>query len=276
MKLSWFSFLFFGILNAQEPDSSSAVFGIMDAERNFAKTSVSEGVKIAFVNNLSDDAIVFRPGPVKGRPIWQNRKPPVFSLKWEPEFCDAAASGDFGYSTGPSEFSGWRPHETEAGHGYFTSIWKKHQDGVWRVVLDIGISTPKPDSMCKFTFLPGSDKIKTNKGSGKTDDLIKMDKDFAEAWKKSTDAMKFFATHARIHRTEKLPTTGLDGVKIALASIADCSPEFAEVASSNDMGYVYGQYKKTGETGWYLRIWKKTDSWKIVLDLQSPNPPGKK
>ncbi len=283
MKLLKFASLIFGVqLLAQEIDSSSALFSLAEAERSFAKTSVAEGARLAFVNNLADNAILFRPGPVKGKPIWVARKPAPFSLKWEPEFVDIAVSADFGYSTGPSEFGGWQPNAPadQYGYGYFTSIWKKQADGAWKVALDIGIETPKTNGETQFKFLSGADK----KGSQKivaekdaTESLLKRDQEFSAAWSKNSEVSNFFATHARIHRSGKLPTTGMDGVKTALVLVSECKAELAEVASSGDMGYVYGTYRKSDqETGWYLRIWKKTEEWKIVLDLQAPNPPQKK
>jgi len=67
--------------------------------------------------------------------------------------------------------------------------------------------------------------------------------------------------------------------------VLDWSPQYAEVAKSDDMGYTWGTYSlvykdENGEEqksyGKYLNVWKKqTDGkWKVAVDIgnDSPNP----
>ena len=44
---------------AQEPDSSSALYSMRDAERNFARASVMYGRNAAFVENFADESFIF-------------------------------------------------------------------------------------------------------------------------------------------------------------------------------------------------------------------------
>ncbi|MGH1558946.1 DUF4440 domain-containing protein [Caulobacter segnis] len=52
-------------------------------------------------------------------------------LEWWPAWVVAAKSGDLALSTGPSFFDG-KPG------GWFSSIWRKDADGVWRWIYDGG------------------------------------------------------------------------------------------------------------------------------------------
>ncbi|HEY6765846.1 MAG TPA: DUF4440 domain-containing protein [Candidatus Sulfotelmatobacter sp.] len=65
-------------------------------------------------------------------------------LTWIPVGADMSSSGDLGYTYGTFEFrSLGKNGKTEISHGKYTSIWKKQNDGSWKVVLDMGNSSPE-------------------------------------------------------------------------------------------------------------------------------------
>ena len=117
---------------------------MVESEKKFYRTAEESGTRAAFLTFLADDAIVFRPGPVNGKEVWEKRAETGLDLIWEPTFAAIARSADFGYTTGPAK---WRANKTEEkflGHGQFISIWKKQKDGSWKVALDCGIENPEP------------------------------------------------------------------------------------------------------------------------------------
>ena len=62
-------------------------------------------------------------------------------LSWTPVGADISSSGDLGYTYGTYESSSKdKDGKTVVAHGKYTSIWKKQQDGSWKVVLDMGNS----------------------------------------------------------------------------------------------------------------------------------------
>jgi len=66
-------------------------------------------------------------------------------LTWTPVGADMAASGDLGYTYGTYEFrSKDKSGKPTVSYGKYTSIWKKQNDGHWKVVLDMGNSSPTP------------------------------------------------------------------------------------------------------------------------------------
>ncbi len=278
------SFLF-----SQEPDSLSDLKAMAEAERSFARMAVTNGVRDAFVENFSDEAIIFRPGPVKGRPVWQQRKPLGMMIRWEPEYVDIAASEDFGYSTGPAEYLGVKPLSPPLGYGYFISIWTKQSDGKWKVALDVGAEVPTlGNSEIKLHFPQGADKkqifIAVNKDTEKKA-LLKFDEDFDKIYSKDKTPevfMKNVLSGARFYREGQFPQSQIDSIKMILTQSKDISwkPMDGAVANSGDMGYTYGSYKlQKGniEEGYYFRVWKreKDQNWKIVIELLSPAPPQK-
>jgi ketosteroid isomerase-like protein len=64
-------------------------------------------------------------------------------LTWSPVGADISASGDLGYTYGTFEFrSKDKDGKPVVDRGKYTSIWKKQKDGSWKVVLDMGNSSP--------------------------------------------------------------------------------------------------------------------------------------
>lgn len=148
---------------AAEPDPMEAARAMVDAERKFYETGQEKGTRAAFLSFLADDGIVFRPGPLNGKAVWEKRPESGFDLVWEPTFAVMSRSADFGYDTGPAK---WRADKKEkfAGHGQFISIWKKQSDGAWKVALDCGSENPepagKPETLC--TIVPGAPREPVN------------------------------------------------------------------------------------------------------------------
>jgi ketosteroid isomerase-like protein len=65
-------------------------------------------------------------------------------LTWTPVHADMAASGDLGYPYGTFEFRSIGKDGTPSiGNGKYVSIWKKQKDGSWKVVMDMGNSSPQ-------------------------------------------------------------------------------------------------------------------------------------
>jgi ketosteroid isomerase-like protein len=67
------------------------------------------------------------------------------SLTWTPVGADISSSGDLGYTYGTFEFhSKDKDGKPVVQCGKYTSIWKLQKDGSWKVVLDMGNSSPEP------------------------------------------------------------------------------------------------------------------------------------
>lgn len=287
MKLSPILLLFFlaSSLSAQEPDSSSALFGMREAERNFARESVMIGRNAAFVKNFADMSVIYTDKWLtNGKQYWKNRKNVPVVLKWEPEYMDVAASRDFGISTGPWEVQDYRPNTPVLATGYFLTVWKKQVNGVWKVILDAGSTTPvntKPSH--NIFFQKGADKAVANPPEVSSEksckEMLDQEKSFLMDWKKKPDASTYFTflePAVRMQRNGHLPTTNSDTIKVWVNKTAknlNWNSMGAGAASSGDMGYTYGLLESQGNPttvkGHYVRIWTKHPGtkWKIALEM---------
>jgi ketosteroid isomerase-like protein len=63
---------------------------------------------------------------------------PGFKLEWHPEQAGVARSGELGYTTGTYTWtfkdSSGKPSSDK---GKYLTVWKKQQDGSWKVLLDM-------------------------------------------------------------------------------------------------------------------------------------------
>jgi len=262
---------------------SPSLQAVINAEKAFAKTSKETNTVNAFVSHLSPSATLLVQGEeVNGIETWKSRQPDSSLLFWYPVYADIASSEDFGYTTGPYSYYNNRKDSVPAFRGYYSTIWGKEANGVWKVLFDLGggVSTEEilPISTSKIKLRPI--KKKQAKADALTD-LLKLDKLYVESLrpsKKSFDPV-FFAAEGRIHRPRQLPIIGTEKLKL----FKEENQKFEQtelngkIASSCDMGYTYGKTKVTitkdgNEQALdlsYFRIWKKEDgvNWKIVLDV---------
>lgn len=255
-----------------------ALRSLVDAEWEFINLARETNTRDAFWAQFTDQTILFGEGPVNAKKSYENQKPNASWLKWEPIFSDIAASGDFGYNTGPWEFRPTKTDENAVAFGQFVSMWRKQEDGRWKLLLDIGIDHPKPSSVP--TWKTSSLEL-ARKKNGEVDTRValpKLEQDFINAQMKNKPGAykESLSAEVRLYRPGKEPMTE----SLTVASYLEKEPvvqyHFIDggMAASADLAYAYGTavvHLTTSQTkaANYLRIWKneKDRGWRIVLDL---------
>ena len=248
----------------------SPLMQMVNSEKSFAAYAGSTGISEAFLKYFDDSAVVFERAQIlNGKEVWRQRKLDSMELKWYPEFAEIAASGDFGYTTGPSEFRVKKGSEKPDHKGYFNSIWRKNSSGEWKVMLDMG--TPSAQSVFDenhVEYVDGtatrSGKRSRKKGEGRSD-IRAVEEEFIANYADGKGYMKYASAAARYYRPGNLVAKGpypySDTLKFSYKN------EGTGMASSGDLDYAYGYVEVPGKTGNYLRVWKKEiDGWRIVLD----------
>jgi ketosteroid isomerase-like protein len=271
------------LAQSQNPDLQEMV----NAERAFVELAKDQNTRDAFLHYLSDDVITFGPnGPVKGKEGIKKQPADSSWLYWEVAYSDIASSGDFGYNTGPWEYRAHKTDEKAAAFGEFNSIWKKQPDGSWRNVLDIGVRHGEP--LDKITWSTSSTPHRKSKSKSKRSsdlsNLLKKEAEFIQTFKmKGNRAFEScLSVEARICRTGFLPILTREQKQRLFAEEnlpTQLTLISGEVASSNDLGYVYGttevkviskSSQSENKIATYFRVWKKEGKdWKIVLDVLS-------
>jgi ketosteroid isomerase-like protein len=122
---------------------------LFQLEADFAADVARHGHD-AFLTYFAEDGVEVVDGggfdtkdAMRKQPPW----PDGTSLTWTPAKAEMAASGDLGYTYGNYVYTVKNKEgKLVANHGKYTSIWKKQKDGQWKVILDMGNSSPAPKS----------------------------------------------------------------------------------------------------------------------------------
>ncbi len=257
---------------------ASALDTLVAAERAFANVSVEHGMREAFLANLCPDGIVFRPDPVNGRHVWENRTNPKGTLRWAPRFAEVSGDGTLGVTTGPWDYAA-PGSKDEPAHGDFVTVWKRHGDR-WCAAVDLGVGhdassgdvdhvalepgpehrPPRPPRRHGVSiglgFLHGGTGVGFGAGTPLDDEqqvvahgihtLMSAERTFAFTWRKQGAAeayRKAAAEDVRFLRDGALPEVGIT------PAIAGSEPRPRDttwqsfgsgVAGSADLGYSYG------------------------------------
>ena len=138
---------------APEPvDLGAARNAIMAADKAWSETTGDLEAMMSFV---AGDARFLPPDApqANGRTeIEQNMSAmmaiPGFVLNWSANFSDVSDSGDLGYSIGTFEMTVDGPDGTPITRkGKYTTVWKKGDDGKWKVAADMFNFDSPPRSM---------------------------------------------------------------------------------------------------------------------------------
>jgi ketosteroid isomerase-like protein len=120
---------------------------LIQLEAEFAADVAQRG-HAAFVTHFAEEGVEVVDGggfdnldAIRKQPPW----PEGTTLTWTPVKADMAASGDLGYTYGNYVYTAKnKDGKPVANYGKYTSIWKKQKDGQWKVVVDMGNSSPDP------------------------------------------------------------------------------------------------------------------------------------
>jgi len=132
-----------GGVSATRFDRAASRRAVQEADRELSRASESRNID-AFTALLDTDTVfVSEAGPpARGHAAVRDKWAAFFapagpSLTWEPYEGEVSTQGDLGYTRGKFLFQGKDGSgKPVADRGEYLSIWRKQQDGTWRVVID--------------------------------------------------------------------------------------------------------------------------------------------
>lgn len=269
-------------LCAEDLDLEKAVRSLIEAELGYNKLAQEKNFAAASVQVFAEDGVVFAPGPVNGKKFWSKQKDTPL-LTWRPIFATISRSGELGYTTGPWELRKAKDDSELVAFGHYNTLWRKGTDGVWKVVVDVGVdhSQSAESSGEVETFVPEFPMARPESVRDRFDDAQKI---FAELLLKDAGAavLAKAGEQIRVYRRGAVPAVGKIAAQLMLSS--DHGTETREragggMSTSNDLAYSYGEYASEHanitERGIYFSIWQLdlSSEWRLVLDLQKKTPP---
>ena len=143
MKKLALPFLLLFITSCSTPNyKAEAEAQIRQAEHEFAQMASDVGIIEAFIAFADSDAVLMRNDSlIIGKDnivlFMGNIEYGDATLSWEPDFVEASASGDLGYTFGKYTYSATGSDgNTSTSTGVFHTVWKKQADGSWKYVWD--------------------------------------------------------------------------------------------------------------------------------------------
>jgi len=250
------------------------------SELAFAKRSVEQGMRAAFIEYFADDGINFAPDPGNTRARYRARPEAIepFILDWHPAIAAVARAGDLGFTTGPYAITGRAPAVRELAQGMFFSVWRRQPDGDWRVIVDGGAPTRAPVPDAAFGEDP-QPLISIAKAAGAAGQKTLFELEAQPLFGEPAAANGYaalLADEARLVIGPAPPALGRDAI---VALLAERQLKFrwetlaAGVSRSDDLGYSYGRLHllaaREKMTGHYVHVWMRDRGghWRIVAEL---------
>jgi ketosteroid isomerase-like protein len=271
-----FTIRLFITLPAQQDNPRVSLDSLVKSEEAFAKMSEEKGTNKAFAAYLTDDAIVFRPNPIKGKDLYLEAKEDGSKLIWKPEYADISLDGKLGFTTGPWKYS----RDSIKIYGHYITIWQRQANSEWKVILDGGIPHPpinfsdynldlpeKPES--EFTESSSIDEMELNE----MEDFISRECKDSHS---SAPLIHYFDNSIRFYITNNYPVFGKEAAEKYLNNgdtYLTWTTEGSLISDAGNLGFTYGTGKENTPTSSkpfsYLHIWKNQDgNWTIILNLQ--------
>ena len=110
----------------------------VEVERTFAATAQTEGQWTAFRAYAAPEGVMFTPQQVNAQEWLKGRADPPQPVMWWPAEAWISCDGTTAVTTGPWLRDGGRLA------GYFTTVWRRQNDGSWKWLLDHGDVLQRP------------------------------------------------------------------------------------------------------------------------------------
>ena len=254
--------------NFNKKTSTGAVW---NKELEFSKACAEIGIYQATTKYISDEGILFKPGPVNGKKYQsQNHPAPIF-IKTYPESVEASLAGDMGFVTGYWEQSSSKPNSSPASFGMFSTVWRKQSNGDWKVVIANAIGGINPQEFQKYQMGHKWEEIECRNGKNE-ESVLKTDSKLNEAIaSKNSSLSHYYEAKHQVLQNHKIPTD------ISLISLQGSKWNSMRGITSemHDMAYTYGSFtdSTTKKEQYYLRFWKKNshNQWRVFMDLYKKN-----
>jgi ketosteroid isomerase-like protein len=240
---------------------------VIEAERAFARLADEIGVRPAFTANFADDAVWMLPAPTSLAAAFAARPAPAdpraLRLEWSPAIAGIAASGDLGFTSGPSRAS-LRDGSRPPAHGLYMSMWKRLPEGRWRVALDVGVQQQDEVSAAMLAPSPPVPAAPSARSAGHD---APLDSERGGSWDGSR-LRALLADDARLIRNEAPVARGRLAVAESLgAQTIALKPLGGALSKSADLAYSYGEYEAGPAHGYYVHVWTRDagGDWRLAI-----------
>ena len=223
---------------------------VITTDREFALTALESGIRAAYERYFAEDAVVFRPLPVRARDWLETHEPATGRLEWVPAVAATACDSSLAVTLGTWNYTA--KDSKGADTGQYLTVWRRTYAGEWRIVLDQSISLPS---------MPAALAAASRACDGTTPTLEKL----LAVERKLNSGLR------NLHLTD---SSSIDVKAIAVGSVAG--------SAGADLAVTYGELlDKRAARGSepqvravYVQVWQRDGrSWRVLHDFHTPVTP---
>lgn len=247
-------------------NKKKATGAVWNKELEFSKACKEIGIHQATTNFISEEGILFKPGPVNGKKYQLQNNPEPIIIDTYPESAEASLAGDLGFITGYWNQRN-KPGSAPASFGMFSTVWRKQNNGDWKVACAYATGGINPRDFQDYKIGHKWEEIECQGGNDR-ETILNVDHQLNQALTYHTSSIEiFYEKKHQILLNQQIPTD------ISQATIQGHHWKSLSGTTSEmeDMAYTYGSFVNDydNKTHYYLRFWKRNiqNQWRVFMDL---------
>ncbi|WP_293297669.1 hypothetical protein [Pedobacter sp. UBA4863] len=248
--------------------SKSTKNDIVLSELNFGQLAIKTHIKHAFEQNLDTTGmIVSGIEIVNGLKAYSTLKPDSTQrLIWYPTYAYINATHDFGFTSGPYLYYAKATEKPDATGNYF-SIWRKDQNGIFKLIFDGGVNHSKIRNDYNIAINNGSTQVSKVKAAAK--EIISI----PPSLQKTDETINFLNNKVMILRTDKPILWGKSQYQ-PLSTNMIYTQKGSGYDKNGTLFYCFGNLAINATAalqrkfhGYYVQVWHFNKKWEIIADL---------
>jgi hypothetical protein len=275
-------------------DRSAIWQNLKEVDIAFAEDTRKYGIAEAFLKHLSEEAVIFRRGPVNARQLMEELGSEAIAdrlLESRAHYFDFSRAGDMAVIAGAFRNSQGVGKETVKNHGYFITIWQQ-TEGQWTMDADISLIIPGYLSLEVEPALQDTDLASAESPDhlliqgNSFQSVLEAESRFVSAvnYRGGRRAMlRYGLENQRVYVPGMAPAVGADSGALAYGMFLDDTLSMdllrhesagGGISASGEFAYTFGTMgsENSSFATNYLRVWRFTHDheWKIAIEVLRP------
>jgi ketosteroid isomerase-like protein len=223
---------------------------VIVTDREFAQAALESGMRVAYDQYLADDAVLFRPLPVRGRDWLDTHEPATGRLEWTPVLAETACDSSLAVTLGHWSYTATDSRVADTGQ--YLTVWRLSADGQWQIVLDQSINLPSMPAVALPTGAACDEK------SSSLEKLLAVER------KLNSGLRNLYAAES-----SSIDVNAVTSGSVTGAARADLAVTHGELLDKRAARGSEPQVRAV-----YVRVWQREGrSWRVLHDFLTPVTP---